>query len=746
MSEIFYSEVDANLWGELNARAAAGYSSRTNKDIDFMVGKVANVMIIPYEDETKTKVLEAAILGGKTVRDIHFLPDGPFGFLRGRIINPSYPYNKVEDSDIMVSRPPSNFRTPPYITSTDITIGDHSMGLLNSATVNFKIPDVGRDLEYYENVYFRPGRNVTIIMEHPESAIITGQENNRLTDSTLPSLAKFKNLNPGFNEKDLESYRKLNMVRFDGLITSFEFNFETDMSVTATISVKGTSNVYTDLSLVINGDTKETDPAAKNASTDIKLTPTEEIEGVELSNSLPSFFSQLSRDVDILIQLKNTNIPDVQRKQLEEERNKIAPTPEIIRGNLGYFINTTDNNGNEYRYVTLGYIINFINRVILSKSKLSVPNARIWFGSYKSFGDPLFVSKYYKYMASANPFHMIFPLKEMCTYGDKIFLNDVFVQEGNDLAGKNGDYFIINLENKETAINTANIMINLEKIGDIIKRLETAKTFTVSAFLTEISSVVYINSGHSIDLKLVTHPVDPTLLLWYDSKYVTYLGPATKTVKPYRVPIGKNPVGALVRDFKLSGKLPQNASNLSYTLNVNPGEISESDIAPYLAYMYNSNTVKRVINTNTGEYDDIYGSKEEEDFKKQLAENYKKTHYKYVEQLQESKKKYSEDLFNTPAQIGLSNALQKYVQFPTENFKLSNELAAPVIPISAEFTIDGINGFRYGDVLSFADILPPRYTQNMAWSIAGVTHTVDNTGIWTSNIRTIARPKIEPTT
>ena len=743
MSEIFYSEVDANLWGELNARAAAGYSSRTNKDIDFMVGKVANVMIIPYEDETKTKVLDAAILGGKTVRDIHFLPDGQFGFLRGRKVNPTaFKKTNADDPIYVGPRGLSNFRTPPYITSTDITIGDHSMGLLNSATVNFKIPDVSRDLEYYENVYFRPGRNVTIIIEHPESAIITGPEKNRLTDSTLPSLAKFKNLNPNFNEKDLESYRKLNMVRFDGLITSFEFNFETDMSVTATISVKGTSNVYTDLSLVINGDTKETDPAAKNASTDIKLTPTEEIEGLELSKSLPSFYTQLQRDLEIVYQLKiNKDLTDEQRKQLQQERTKIAGS-DVGAADNAYWIIEKLADGVEYRFISLGYLINFVNRIILTKSSLSVPGAKIWFGSYQTMQSTFFISKYYKYMASANPLKMIFPNKTMCTYGNKLLYTNL---EDIDTTLFKNDPFIINLKDGTTVINTPNIMINLDAIGSVIKRLEDNKTFTVSTLLTEISSIVYINSGHSIDLKLITHPVDPTLLLWYDSKYVTDLGQSDKPVKPYRVPIGKNPVGALVRDFKLSGKLPQNASNLSYTLNVNPGEISESDIAPYLAYMYNSNTVKRVIKTATGEYDDIYGSKEEEMFKVQLAENYKKTHLKYVEQLQQSKKKYVEDPFNTPAQIGLSNALQKYVQFPTETFVLSNELASPVIPISAEFTIDGINGFRYGDVLSFADILPPRYTQNMAWSIAGVTHTVDNTGVWTSNIRTIARPRIEPT-
>ena len=78
--DIFYSEVDANLQLELNARGRAGFSSRTNKDLNFMLGKIANVQITPYNDAKYTVPILEAILGGELVRTPPYLP-----FWTGRI-------------------------------------------------------------------------------------------------------------------------------------------------------------------------------------------------------------------------------------------------------------------------------------------------------------------------------------------------------------------------------------------------------------------------------------------------------------------------------------------------------------------------------------------------------------------------------------------------------------------------------------------------------------------------------------
>ena len=64
------------------------------------------------------------------------------------------------------------------------------------------------------------------------------------------------------------------------------------------------------------------------------------------------------------------------------------------------------------------------------------------------------------------------------------------------------------------------------------------------------------------------------------------------------------------------------------------------------------------------------------------------------------------------------------------------------MPFEASFTIDGINGFRYGDVLQF-DGLPKRYRKNTVFSITNINHTISGEGKWTTNITCIMRPKLE---
>ena len=88
------------------------------------------------------------------------------------------------------------------------------------------------------------------------------------------------------------------------------------------------------------------------------------------------------------------------------------------------------------------------------------------------------------------------------------------------------------------------------------------------------------------------------------------------------------------------------------------------------------------------------------------------------------------------------SALQKYIQYPSPDIQLSSEIAAPTIPFEVEFTIDGINGFRYGDVLTF-DGLPDRYKKNAVFCVISVTHTVGTDGQWTTTVRCIMRPKID---
>jgi len=270
MSNIFYSEVDKNLQNELNARGRAGFSDRSTKSLNFMLGKVANVQLIAYENSSSKSAIadpEYGILGGNKILSGRYMPNGPDGFLTEKKYDQKS-INFYTETQINTNNPTAilgnaytstkpltdkSNRTGPFVTDVDITIGDHSMGLLNKATIQFVIPNPSRDLDIMEDIWFRPGRYVKIEVEHPQSALITKTENGGLlTSGSLPNKARLKKLYPEWNiDELLNTIAQMNLFTFEGLITSFDFSYTSDATINASISLTGTSNVYTDVTMYL---------------------------------------------------------------------------------------------------------------------------------------------------------------------------------------------------------------------------------------------------------------------------------------------------------------------------------------------------------------------------------------------------------------------------------------------------------------------------------------------------------------
>ena len=78
--DIFYTEVDPFLKDELIARGRSGFR-RSKKDLDFMLGKVANIQMICYKGTDRKTIIGDSILGGKSVITDKYLPSGPNGYL-----------------------------------------------------------------------------------------------------------------------------------------------------------------------------------------------------------------------------------------------------------------------------------------------------------------------------------------------------------------------------------------------------------------------------------------------------------------------------------------------------------------------------------------------------------------------------------------------------------------------------------------------------------------------------------------
>jgi len=376
MNDIFYSELDPNLKLELNERAFAS-RNKDVKHLDYMLGKVANAKYTAYEGADATKSI--FVLGGELVRGVQYQPGGPYGFL-----SETTPKQATGAPDWVVTGTPdnktvtpiwsyttnnvTNNRIPPYISSANIAVGDHSMGLLNTATVVIEIPNPDRDLDIIERIFMRPGRYVKLEIEYPPSAVITGLF---LSSSTIPNTEKLLELYPNANiaEKQKE-ISKMNHVAFEGLITSFSLTYQTDYTAQIQVEMRGTSNVLPDITAVINA--KNIDENTTKKTENPIANPAEykaSIEEPKNKNEL-SFYRLLLSEVET---------------ELAADKNK--DTNKLIGSEDSWILS-----GNAYpstvgalptdtktfnRYITLGYLIKFINTYVTTKLKSVVDNPNI---------------------------------------------------------------------------------------------------------------------------------------------------------------------------------------------------------------------------------------------------------------------------------------------------------------------------------------------------------------------------------
>jgi hypothetical protein len=817
MSNIFYSQVDPNLQAELNARGLSGFT-RSDKDLQYMLEKIANVQLTAYSGSTYSDTaivkLEHGVLGGANVRSGRYLPSGPDGYLSDtKYSNPStIIFNtagraELKPGDKQLDR---SSRIAPFITSVDVQIGDHSMGLLNKATIAISIPNPQRDLDEIEEIWFRPGRNVKIEIASGLETIITDA---LLSPDIIPESKKLQELYEPSGDLGLveltTDLRRMNEFRFYGLITSFDFSYQTNGTVDATILLTGTSNVYTDVSMWLKTLTPEEEEAAKQKE---KTTDTLNA-GIDTGNKveLPApgtsptspaakakteFYTKLDAWVtskkntttatSSIIPLTNYNdntdrfllfgnsypqTVDVTSVALFEQQNaqilaenaaataqfnaavtaSVTATALAVATGIGNIptppknpvlkptasidlvksYDTNDSNFN--RYITLGALIEFINTEVITKIKGNISAAKI------ECDDRECSSNYYEQLTSCTPNDiLLMPLDprkpgNVNSYGDLTYYKDIQTIDPtwpgitSKLTSTKGT--ATGASTDITVFKPSRIFINMEwiqrkLIGDSAGGGLTAggsKSFTLKTFMSLITGAITYATGGAILMQLMTHPTIQSKLLYTDVKFLkTIEDNAYVNVVPYSVPMFANhPFGTIVRDFSLKAQLPENAKNLAYVAN-SSDDISEEDIAPYMNFMYNAKDPD-VVNA--------------------MIDNYKKKHTINLDNLQQTRFALGLAPMIPEQSQAMYKVLTTYVKYPTDSIETSQQLTAPIFPFDAEFTIDGISGLRYGDVLKF-EALPSRYTVNTVFSIIGITHTVGSEGAWTTLVRCIMRPSL----
>lgn len=757
MSDIFYSQVDANLQLELNARARAGKTSRSERDLQFMLEKIANCEVIAYAGNKRDETQIIHRLGGKTVLSGEYLPSGETGYLTNRAYtlkstkwiaegsetspagaNSNYSA-EIKLSESLTERDYANssYRIPPYITSADITISDHSIGLLNKSTINITIPNPDRDLDFMESVYGRPGRYLSVTFAHPDSAIVSYEETEGLlTTDSMPKESIIKSLYPNTVYNDL---RKMNQLMFEGLLTSFEYNYNTDGTVTMTVYITGTSNTYTDLTLIMSGS------ATGSAG-----------EQIPVQDQATTFYEGIYKEIDSYYQIR-----EAERKGLTPPAPTFAYNEQIDQILDARYASINERwwmvadclSGKNNRYITLNWLIDFINGNVLSKMKnvtdFPIIQCSTIFDHY---------SNYLPYLVSTDPDNILFfvaetnniyneqtdtygvdsngnPKKWVTNYGKgdiRSKYRPIDASSGWENAYSEKSFAQglpnVSIYKEKTLYRPSMIRINLELIKSILNEISTADSFKVHVFLAKLSEKIFAASGGWINMKLVTDPVDLTVLYYLDANFVP-----KENVQPYEVPMFANhPLGTIVREFSFKSKLPQSVQNLMYAINQSD-RVSEASIAPYLHFMYNNATITRNGNVETSS---TGPSKEQLE---KVAKEYKDLHVKYIRELIAARQEFGNNPNDANKRTGLKTALEKYIQYPFPTIQESGAALAPLFPMEVDFTIDGINGLRYGDVLDFPG-LPARYRNHMTFSIKSLSHTLSTGGDWTLKIGTVIRP------
>ena len=691
MSNIFYSGVYPQVQLELMSRGRAGASSRTTRDIAYMLEKVANVELRAYDKFPTSTSVPISILGGRTVRDGAFLPTGPSGYL---------------------SRPGN--RPAPYIKDMSVSISDNK-GFVNKLTTKIVIPDPSAlitspdgvsitDFDYIESIYLLPGRDVLAIIAYPESAIISDPttlptgEQSISTDSAKVLKLRY----PTLNETELKRLNKLNELYFNGKISAYSFEYTTDGMIEISIDAIGTTNTYTDISML----------SAKQERTTTE-TPAKQPEVGEL-------YTIINKAVnDIKIQ-KEKEENDTNFEYLVPADSTKKSSRSILVGT--YYKTEPAQTTTVHRMITLGYLIDFINSKILSQLTSEYGNIQI------ICEDIICKSNYYEQLVSVNSDEiLLWPGKSSTKtnflghFGKSEAEHDkegLFYKKLFPLIKKPVTDGFLTIDSDGNAYaNPARIYINIEEIRLItVEMAQDPETATVKKFLMKISELIFKNTAGAIDMRLVQDPELTNTLLFYDTNFT---GTGRTPVSEFNLPAYASKNGStVVRDIKLTSKIPENIRSLVYK---NLAEEAGTDpVLSYIPYFFALTDSER----------------------KKQSDKWKIKHDEAVKVLNLAKSEVATKIADAVSKNELVLALKRYLRFFDPDIRKCNSVVKPPYPMSLEFTLDGINGLKFGDVLSVSG-LPKRYSDNFVFCIQNITHTVSNSGEWTTAVTCFPRVRIK---
>ncbi len=711
--DLYYSQVNSSLKKELLARSATGKLNRSPESIDFMLNKLTNVKIYAFEGDTVTTdpigVLGGGLVTQNSENGYSYLPSGPSGYATNISTRPG-----------------------PVITGVTVNIADQGEKGINTATINLTIMDPAQLVEI-EDTFFRPGRPLKIEIVQPDDVIQntesgTGALLNR--DELLYTTKILQQQYKG-TDQDLDEFRKMNQLIFTGLVDGFKVEYNVDATLNVTLTTRSIFGIYPDVSLFISN------PQIPNSSIDQTITKT--------------FSDTLKGDINNEVERLKKDYPNgfIQQFQiLDEIKNE---TDRVML--YGPIYKSRDNQ--KYGYTTMisiGLLIDFLYKYIYlpavntkdDDSPVVVPNMQI------VCDDRLCKTNYYEELVSANPSRILLyqgnteesktnDYIRLAGTGDGIEVTEGGLRTvgsiddiGNEETIATEDYVInyydgienignipgfyqvsdkdqVNPTSESTKYGClSRILINVETIAELESKLreQTTRPFTIKNFMIEISNEIKKQLGYAIFPGLIYHSESPSTLLFYDQNY---FGPDLQ-IAEFEIPVfSSKSQGTVVRDIKLSYDVPDKYKNLLFGFRSQA--VSPTKVASYNPYLISNSSKAR----------------EEE------QEKWKENHEKSLTQLADAKSELTKDIYDKSYIDNLQNALELYVKYSEPSLQESIDQQKPRWLYTLEFTVDGINGFKFGDVLQFRG-LPKKYNQDYVFIVDKITHQIDSTGQWTTTL------------
>ena len=470
---------------------------------------------------------------------------------------------------------------------------------------------------------------------------------------------------------------------FDGIIYNFNWSLNEDLSVSATVSAVS--------------------PSALSVGISAEMTTRTDVDGLTAQVSDPAELelvgSNLVKVIDVDLAARSGS------QQLTDGQAIYVPITETISKKMDYFAiglpfqesEETDVNNipppisQTFWYVKLGSIAEFINTLL---SDFDDPIKTIF--KVQCFGNE---TQYLKDVKSAYPIDVYFPDYQMGSYGN---LNP-FTEENSPLTQ----------EMKENTVNIGNILIGVDFLKKTFEDLVATNAANINyknltKFLEEITKKINHATGNMYQFTNIMF--EPKVNNIQNSTGVSIL-----SIEDYNLHTGLS-----VNPFQFDSTI---FKPIIRSVNISSSPPGPSATAAFVAARGNIKP----------EVTDVQVAKNDQRDKKVFWREYN-TAVGNIRSLSSVAKARG---FNQNWSEAFRANLVKYKKTSLNND--AHWLYNAVYPVQLSISIDGINGFKFGDTLK-TQMIPRTYNTdyNMIFTVSKITHTIKEND-WETTLDTYSR-------